>query len=522
MRNIKLLTALFLSASLVFSLPFSAYAEETALTKAGENTYTLFDGGTISGVVNRGVDVSHWQGTVDWKTAAANDVDFVMLGTRYKGEVDPNFSQNAKGAAAAGIKLGAYIYSYATTPEMAAQEADFVINLIKDYPISYPIAYDVEDESTQGTLSKTELTAIIKAFCERIRSAGYYPIIYANDYWLLNKLDTSSLSAYPVWVAAYQRMHNWKNPVMWQATSTGTIPGFSGNVDIDLQFSSFTDKIKTNTWRQISGSWYYYQDSSLQKNALINDGSHVYFLNSDGTINKDGWKTISGSRYYLDPNSGAAKTGWAKDNGSWIYFAEDGKQVSSAWLQSGSDWYYLSQSGNMATGWISDNGTSYFLGDSGTMKTGWQQLGSDWYYFGNSGALHKGIVELNGVKYNLGSDGKMLHDTTADINGITYSIDGSGAMREAAETAGGKTAAETSAAAESTAAVSSTPAVPNTQNGTVTANGTESAPANETAAAPVTGTVSPSKNGTVPATTVSGENPTASSTSAQLVSPSGN
>ena len=105
---------------------------------------------------------------------------FVMLGTRSKGAVDPYFHRNIQQASAAGVKVGVYIYSLAMTPEMAVEEANFVLNLIHDYPVSYPVAFDMED-STQGTLSKDELAAIANAFCGRISEAGYYPVIYLDD-----------------------------------------------------------------------------------------------------------------------------------------------------------------------------------------------------------------------------------------------------------------------------------------------------------------------------------------------------
>ena len=117
---------------------------------------------------------------------AKDDISFVMLGTRSKGAVDPYFHKNIQNATANGVKVGVYIYSLATTTDMAVQEADFVLNLITDYPISYPVAFDMED-STQGNLSKSELAAIANAFCKRISAAGYYPIIYANENWLKNK-----------------------------------------------------------------------------------------------------------------------------------------------------------------------------------------------------------------------------------------------------------------------------------------------------------------------------------------------
>lgn len=87
-------------------------------------------------------------GDINWSQVAADDVSFVMLGTRSKGAVDPYFHRNIQQASAAGVKVGVYIYSLAMTPEMAVEEANFVLNLIHDYPVSYPVAFDMED-STQ-------------------------------------------------------------------------------------------------------------------------------------------------------------------------------------------------------------------------------------------------------------------------------------------------------------------------------------------------------------------------------------
>ena len=185
--------------------------------KKVNGTYQMSDGSAIQNVLHRGIDVSRWQGEINWSQVAKDDISFVMLGTRSKGAVDPYFHKNIQNATANGVKVGVYIYSLATTTDMAVQEADFVLNLITDYPISYPVAFDMED-STQGNLSKSELAAIANAFCKRISAAGYYPIIYANENWLNNKLDMSQMN-YPVWVARYSARYTWQNPVMWQATS---------------------------------------------------------------------------------------------------------------------------------------------------------------------------------------------------------------------------------------------------------------------------------------------------------------
>jgi GH25 family lysozyme M1 (1,4-beta-N-acetylmuramidase) len=203
--------------------------------------YRLADGTPILGAIARGIDVSHWQGDIDWHTVSQNDVSFVMLGTRYQGAEDPKFRQNALGAAQNGIKVGAYVYSYALDEAMALAEAEFILGVIRDVPISFPVALDLEDSSLNA-LTPQQISAIANAFCDRVQGAGYYAIIYANDYWLANRIDLSLLR-YPVWVARYELKHTFENPIMWQATNTGSIPGITGNVDIDYLYRDISSLI---------------------------------------------------------------------------------------------------------------------------------------------------------------------------------------------------------------------------------------------------------------------------------------
>lgn len=365
MKPCKALIAALLSVSLA-AVPVTAFAAEK-LSRVSPGVYNLFEEGeTVRGVIRRGVDVSHWQGEIDWKKAKADDVDFVFLGTRYQNKLDPMFEQNAKDADAAGIKLGAYIYSYATSVEMAEKEADFVLDIIKDYPISYPIAFDAENAETLGRLPKEEITKCVNAFMKKISDAGYYPILYANDNWLANKLDMNALSKYPVWVAAYERLYKYKNPVMWQGTESGTIDGIPGGVDIDLMFREIGDKTPADTWRQIGGVWYYYKNYRMQKGTLINDGSNSYYMNDDGTV-YTGWRTMDGKKYYFDGEaSGIMRHGWREISGKWYFFDSTGA-LSTGWISDGGNWYYANKDGVMQTGKHTIDGQEYEFTASGTL-----------------------------------------------------------------------------------------------------------------------------------------------------------
>jgi glucan-binding YG repeat protein len=401
----KKMVLLGLTMSLSVNMPWSlsSYAASTH-NKIGDSTYQLRDGTAISGVYARGIDVSHWQGTIDWNLVAQNDVSFVMLGTRYNGQVDPRFHTNALEASNAGIQLGIYIYSYATNTAMAEAEADFVLDLIKDYPISYPVAFDVE-ASVQSTLSPGELANIINAFCRKIEDAGYHAILYANDYWLANKIDMSQVH-YDVWVARYETRHVFENPVMWQSTNTGAIDGINGNVDIDFQFRDFSDVIIPNLWRTIGGNTYYFQNHRMQKDSWIHDGTGWFFMDENG-LASSGWMTQNGSTYYLDPDSRRMTEGWRLFSEGWRYFNENGV-MQYGWVLDKGTWYYLNTDALMQTGWLQDENSWYYLKESGAMTQGWCQINGGWYYFNNSGAMLTGQQQIGDSWYYFDGNGAML------------------------------------------------------------------------------------------------------------------
>ena len=444
MKN-KLL--MFLSLSLFISgINFGNAHAATEWTMKTPGVYQMLDGSSLSGVYARGVDTSHWQGDVDWKAAAADDVKFLMHGTRYKGKQDPKFVYNMNAAYKEGIALGVYIYSYAMTPAEAEAEADFVLDMIKDYPISYPVAFDVEDTNTQGKLKKEELTAIIRAFTDKIEAAGYYPILYANDYWIANKLDMQALKDLDVWVARYNVKHIFPDPVMCQATETGKVAGFKGNVDIDFQYKDLSSKIKKDTFRTISGKTYYYKNYTMQKNAWVSDNDKWYFMDGDGLIYKS-WKTEGDSKYYLDDTTGAMQVGWKELDNKWYFFNSNGK-MATAWANDQGNRYYMNKDGVMQTGWLTDNGKKYYLKASGAAATGFNDIEGKKYYMDSDGALGKswvkdsdkwyflndeGIVQKSWIKdadkwYFLNNDGVMQSGWLKDGNNWYY-LSGSGTMQ---------------------------------------------------------------------------------------------
>ena len=207
----------------------------------------------ITKKVFNGIDVSVYQGTIDWTKVSGSGIDFAMIRAGYRGYGDKGslvedtmFAKNALGAKINKIDIGVYFYSQAINIEEAKEEAKFVVSLIKKYGIDvkYPIAIDTE-LSPMGTgradnISKEKRTEVVKAFCETIKQLGYKPMIYANKYWLYDNLNVQQISQYDIWLAHYIESTDYKYQyMMWQYTNTGKVDGITGNVDKNYCYKKY-------------------------------------------------------------------------------------------------------------------------------------------------------------------------------------------------------------------------------------------------------------------------------------------
>ncbi|MBP3753242.1 MAG: hypothetical protein J6I66_00100 [Lachnospiraceae bacterium] len=198
---------------------------------------------SASGVL--GIDVSKWNGVVDWNAVKAAGVEFVIIRVGYRGSSagalidDAMFATNIQGAKAAGLKVGVYFVTQAINDVEAVYEASMVLDRVRGYSLDMPIFLDVEPSGGRGdTIDKTTRTAVITAFCETIRSAGYTAGIYANKTWLNSKMDTSAFGNYVIWVAHYSSVCGYTGRyTCWQYTDKGTLPGINGSVDLNLWYS---------------------------------------------------------------------------------------------------------------------------------------------------------------------------------------------------------------------------------------------------------------------------------------------
>lgn len=194
-----------------------------------------------------GIDVSKWQGEIDWEKVANDpaNIDFAIIrcGNRYgkSGDIaeDPYFKKNIEGAIKNGIKVGVYFFSQAITKAEAVEEASAALELVKGYNLQLPIYIDTEglDGGRANNLSKEERTEILKTFCEVIKNAGYKPGVYSGAYWYRTHVIASEIEQYHIWVAQYNEVLSYKGRYdIWQYTSGGSVSGIKGRVDMNIAY----------------------------------------------------------------------------------------------------------------------------------------------------------------------------------------------------------------------------------------------------------------------------------------------
>ena len=210
----------------------------------------------------RGIDVSKWQGEIDWKKVKAAGIKFAMIRLGYgssKGDacgLDGYFEKNVKNAIAAGIDIGCYFYSYATSVAAAKKEAAYVINVLQKYKgvFTYPVAFDLEDKTQQG-LGKQVLTDMVIAFGDAIEKAGFYCSLYSNLSWMKSYLDADRVKRFDLWLAHWTDKTNYAGAYgMWQNSSSGKVNGINGNVDTDFAYKDYPTIIKGKKLNGFTGS----------------------------------------------------------------------------------------------------------------------------------------------------------------------------------------------------------------------------------------------------------------------------
>ena len=203
-----------------------------------------------------GVDVSFYQGEIDWRAVAGDGIDFAILRLGYRGYTqgglmqDKQYTQNLPDALAAGLDVGVYFFSQAITPQEAEEEADYILSVLNGAPLAYPIAFDWEHVSDPGARSNgldgAVLTQCAKAFCARIREGGYEPAVYFNQNLGYLQYDLRELEDSVLWLAELNSPPKFYYHFdLWQYSHTGTVAGIQGEVDMDLDLRPVLDAEET-------------------------------------------------------------------------------------------------------------------------------------------------------------------------------------------------------------------------------------------------------------------------------------
>ena len=198
-----------------------------------------------------GVDISKYQKDVNFEALKSDGLDFVMLRVGARGyktgelQIDEYFHENIKKASEAGLDIGVYFFSQAVTQEEAVEEANLVLDNIREYEILYPIAYDMEfienDTARVETLTRDERTAVAAAFLNHVNNAGYTPMLYGDTEWLVKRIDVAKFNASCIWLAEEADIPKYPYRYeMWQYTTQGQVRGINGFVDLNISFVDYS------------------------------------------------------------------------------------------------------------------------------------------------------------------------------------------------------------------------------------------------------------------------------------------
>ncbi len=223
------------------------------LTVLENGFYEYYENGNR--ISHKGIDVSSFQGEIDWESVANDGVEFALIRMGIRGYgtgklvVDEQFEANMIGAIAAGLDVGVYFFSAAVNEEEAMEEADFVLEALAPYGIKCTVALDVEDVNSSSArtngLTKEQWTDHAVTFCERIRQAGYTPMIYGNLQSFMLMLDLTRLEEYEKWFAAYIPYFYYPYEFqVWQYSDNGTVNGISEPVDLNISFYDWSSQKK--------------------------------------------------------------------------------------------------------------------------------------------------------------------------------------------------------------------------------------------------------------------------------------
>lgn len=314
--------------------------------------------------IARGIDVSKHNLGIDWSQVPSSGVSFVFVkaGSTNSG-IDPYFDANMRGANAAGLRTGVYLYSYATNVEEAKNEANQLLQWIGNYTVNYPVVYDVEAPCHKN-MSQGQLQELINAFCSIIEANGYYPVVYSSRNMFRDKIGNIG---YDKWVAQYADALEYDGASFWQNTSHGSVAGIPTRVDMNYQFKDYTSLIVADGFAPRGEQMVFYAGYRMQRNCWANWEDKKYHLDENGFVQKGCWFEDETGRYFL-----ATKDGHA--------LRED----------------------------VTIEGQDYYFDENAVMQRGLvtRPDGNVYYYDPATGALQRNVtVEVDGVSYAVNQNG---------------------------------------------------------------------------------------------------------------------
>ena len=363
-----------------------------------------------------GIDVSRYQGTINWQQVRNSGVRFAMIrvGTTKKG-LDDQFVNNINGANAAGIRTGIYIYSYATTPEQAAAEANLVLAWISPFAVTFPVAIDIED-SCQKKLSAAQLQAVADTFCGIMNANGYETFVYASKNWFMTRMPVVSS---PKWVAQYDTACDYPGDyVMWQSSCKGTISGIAGRVDINHLYADYFSRIIPEGFNSWGGNIYYYHNYR-KMHGWLNLANGRYYADANGVI-QAGWFSDESGIYYLDPaQGGLAKVGFADIDGARYFFDANGVRRTGL-IDVGGALCYADANGVCQKGMVGLEDGIHYFDDNYLMHVGLTQVGDQLYFFNENGVMQTGMFAFEIGRFMFGADGVAVKGWFTDPAGQTF------------------------------------------------------------------------------------------------------
>ena len=205
-----------------------------------------------------GIDVSRYQGSINWPQVAAGGQQFaiIRLGSSNNGGlyVDPYFLQNVNGAHAAGLRVGAYYYTYARSQSAVADELSLFLNVLEGLQLEYPVFVDVEDSSLTS-VGRAQLTNLVRYAMDILYQRGWYAGWYSYTNFILSYLNAAELAEYPLWLADYRSQPGYTGTYsMWQYSATGKVNGVNGACDLNYSYQDFLPAIRAGNFNGYGSS----------------------------------------------------------------------------------------------------------------------------------------------------------------------------------------------------------------------------------------------------------------------------